>query len=247
MPPARIFLTDCNRMADSTLYLLPVWLGEEGGIELMPPVNIAIAERVTVCFCEHEKTARRMLRRMSATIDLNGITLHRLDKDTSDAELSEMLAVLKEHDGAIISEAGMPCIADPGARLVAKAHEAGIAVKPLTGPSSLLLALAASGMNGQHFTFHGYLPRESAARKQALKKLEQEAQRTGGAQLFIETPYRNDALLADALAACSERTRLCIAVDLEQPNASVITLTMAGWKKRTPKLDKRPCVFIIGQ
>ena len=233
-------------MASSTLYLLPVWLGEEGGLELMPPANIAIAGHVRDFFCENERTARRMLRRMSATIDLNAIALHRLDKDTSDAELSEMIAALKENDGAIISEAGMPCIADPGARLVAKAHEACITVQPLTGPSSLLLALAASGMNGQLFTFHGYLPRESAHRKQALKKLEQASQQIGGAQIFIETPYRNEALLADALSVCAGSTRLCIAVDLEQPTASVITRTIAGWRKNTPKLDKRPCVFIIG-
>lgn len=233
-------------MAGNKLYLLPVWLGEEGGLELMPPANIAIAERVDNFFCEHEKTARRMLRRMSPTIDLNGIVLHRLDKDTTDAEIASMIAVLKENDGAIISEAGMPCIADPGARLVTKAHDAGIVVVPLTGPSSLLLALAASGMNGQRFTFHGYLPRESAERKQALKKLEQEAQRTGGAQLFIETPYRNDAMLADIIAACDGGTRVCVAVELEQPTGSVITRTVAGWRRSTPKLDKRPCVFIIG-
>jgi 16S rRNA (cytidine1402-2'-O)-methyltransferase len=233
-------------MAGNRLYLLPVWLGEEGGLELMPPANIVIAERVKHFFCEHEKTARRMLRRMSAAIDLNTITLHRLDKDTTDADISMMIAVLRESDGAIISEAGMPCIADPGARLVAKAHETGIGVVPLTGPSSLLLALAASGMNGQRFTFHGYLPRESAQRKQALKKLEQEAQRTGGAQLFIETPYRNDAMLADIIVACDGGTRLCIAVDLEQPMASTTTRTVAGWRKNIPELDKRPCVFIIG-
>lgn len=233
-------------MAGNKLYLLPVWLGEEGGLELMPPANIGIAERVDNFFCEHEKTARRMLRRMSPTIDLNAIKLHRLDKDTSDTDIASMIAVLKENDGAIISEAGMPCIADPGARLVAKAHDAGITVVPLTGPSSLLLALAASGMNGQRFTFHGYLPRESAERKQTLKKLEQEAQRTGGAQLFIETPYRNDAMLADIIATCDGGTRVCVAVELEQPTGSVITRTVAGWRRNTPKLDKRPCVFIIG-
>ena len=233
-------------MAGNKLYLLPVWLGDEGGLELMPPANIAIAERVDNFFCEHEKTARRMLRRMSPTIDLNAIKLHRLDKDTSDTDIASMIAVLKENDGAIISEAGMPCIADPGARLVAKAHDAGITVVPLTGPSSLLLALAASGMNGQRFTFHGYLPRESAERKQTLKKLEQEAQRTGGAQLFIETPYRNDAMLADIIATCDGGTRVCVAVELEQPTGSVITRTVAGWRRNTPKLDKRPCVFIIG-
>ena len=230
----------------STLYLLPVWLGDAGGTELMPPANIAVAERVKNFCCENERTARRMLRRMSPSLDLNAIVLHRLDKDTTDAELKEMIRVLKQADAAIISEAGMPCIADPGARLVAKAHEAGIAVMPLTGPSSILLALAASGMNGQRFTFHGYLPRESPERKQALKKLEQEAKRTGGAQLFIETPYRNGAVLAEIIDSCDSATRVCIAVDIDQPTASIVTRTVAGWKKNTPALDKRPCVFIIG-
>ncbi len=233
-------------MPEHVLYLLPVWLGDAGGVDLMPPANIAIAERVQIYFCEHERTARQMLRRMSPTLDLNAIRLCRLDKDTSEVELSEMAALLKEQDGAIISEAGMPCIADPGARLVARAHEAGIAVVPLTGPTSLMLALAASGMNGQRFTFHGYLPREAPARKQSLKQLEQDARKAGGAQLFIETPYRNDAMLADALSTLEGSTRLCIAIDLQQPGGSVHTRTIAAWRKRTPILGKRPCVFIIG-
>ncbi len=233
-------------MVEGMLYLLPVWLGDAGGIELMPPTNIAIATRLSLFFCEHEKTARHMLRRMSPGIDLNAIELHRLDKDTEEEDISRYARLLRERDGAIISEAGMPCIADPGARLVACAHDAGIRVVPLTGPSSLLLALAASGMNGQQFIFHGYLPRESGPRKQALKKLEQDTQRTGSTQIFIETPYRNDALLADALAACDDHTRLCIAIDLEQPGGSVITRTIESWRRTRPMLGKRPCVFIIG-
>lgn len=228
------------------LYLLPVWLGDAGGLERMPPANIAVAEHVKIFFCEDERTARRMLRRMSATLDLNAIELHRLDKDSSDADIAQMAARLAEQDGAIISEAGMPCIADPGARLVAKAHAMGIRVVPLTGPTSLMLALSASGLNGQRFTFHGYLPRELAPRKEAIKRLEQEARRTGGAQLLIETPYRNDAFLADVLATCDPGTKLCIAIDLEQPGGSVITRTVAAWRKQTPTLGKRPCVFIIG-
>lgn len=233
-------------MAASTLYLLPVWLGEAGGTELMPPRNIATAARLVHFFCEHERTARRMLRRLCPGLDLNAITLHRLDKDSTEAELSAMLSVLREHDAAIISEAGMPCIADPGARLVARAHDAGVRVEPLTGPSSLLLALAASGLNGQRFTFHGYLPREQDRRRQALRELERQALHGGGAQLFIETPYRNDALLADALAVCQPGTRLCIAADLDQPGGSVITRTMAGWRAAGTAPGKRPCVFILG-
>ncbi|MCB0758432.1 MAG: SAM-dependent methyltransferase, partial [Flavobacteriales bacterium] len=169
--------------AEGALYLLPVWLGEAGGTELLPPINIAVAEQVKLFFCENERTARRMLRRMSKTIDLNAIELHVLDKDSTPAEVAQYGILLGTRDAAIISEAGMPCIADPGARLVAEAHRKSVRVVPLTGPSSLLLALAASGLNGQQFTFHGYLPRESTQRKQQLKKLEQEAQRTCGAQL----------------------------------------------------------------
>lgn len=233
-------------MAASTLYLLPVWLGDAGGPELMPPRNVAIAARLTHFFCEHERTARQMLRRLVPSIHLNAIVLHRLDKESTEADIDAMLAVLKAHDGAILSEAGMPCIADPGARLVARAHAAGVNVEPLTGPSSLLLALAASGMNGQRFTFHGYLPREPQERRQALVRIEQDARRTHGAHLFIETPYRNDALLADILSTGQSTTRLCLAVDLEQPGGSVVTRTIAQWRSAPPTLGKRPCVFIIG-
>jgi 16S rRNA (cytidine1402-2'-O)-methyltransferase len=233
-------------MHEGILFLLPVWLGDAGGTELLPPANIAVAERVKRFFCEDERTARRMLRRMSPDIDLNAIELLRLDKDTTDADLSAYGKLLGEADAAILSEAGMPCIADPGARLVAEAHRRGVRVLPLTGPSSLLLALAASGLNGQRFTFHGYLPREGVPRRQAIAHVEREARRTGGAQLFIETPYRNDALLTDLLATCDERTRLCIAIDLEQPGGSVVTRPIGAWRKAVPSLGKRPCVFLIG-
>ncbi len=231
---------------EGVLYLLPVWLGESGGVELLPPHNIAVAERVKLFFCENERTARRMLRRMSGTIDLNAIKLHLLNKDSTGEELATMAALLGKQDAAILSEAGMPCIADPGARLVAEAHRRNVRVVPLTGPSSLLLALAASGLNGQRFTFHGYLPRDGAERKKAIKALEQDARRTGGAQLFIETPYRNDALLTDLLATCGASTLLCIAIDLEQPGGSAETRPVRVWRSQVPALGKRPCVFILG-
>jgi len=230
-----------------TLYLMPVWLGELGGTEQLPPENVDIAARVTLWFTEHEKTARHMLRRMVPTIDLMIQEMHRLDKDSSAKDVQDMLALLRAgRDGAIISEAGMPGIADPGALLVAAAHKAGIVVVPLIGPSSLFLALAASGLNGQRFTFNGYLPRTPQERKQAIKRLEGEAQRTGAAQLFIETPYRNDALLEDLLRTCLPDTLLTIAVDLTQPGGSAATATVAAWRKTTPTLGKRPAVFILG-
>ncbi|MBK8338608.1 MAG: SAM-dependent methyltransferase [Flavobacteriales bacterium] len=230
-----------------SLYLMPVWLGDLGGVEQMPSENIALVERIDLWFCEHEKTARHMLRRMVPGIELPRLEMHRLDKDSSATDVSGMLRLMKNgRDAAIISEAGMPGIADPGARLVAAAHAASVRVVPLIGPSSLLLALAASGLNGQQFTFQGYLPVKPPERKHAIKRLEQDAIRTGAAQVFIETPYRNDALLADLLATCAANTLLTIAIDLTQPGGSVRTLEIARWKKEKPELGKRPAVFILG-
>lgn len=226
---------------------MPVWLGERGSTDQLPAENVAIASRLTLFFCEHEKTARQMLRRMLPAIELGRIELHRLDKDTTAADAEALLRHLSGgRDGAILSEAGMPGIADPGALLVRAAHQRGITVVPLIGPSSLLLALAASGLNGQHFTFHGYLPVKPMERKAAIKRLEHEAQRTGAAQLFIETPYRNDALFNDLVAACAPGTALCVAIDLTQPGGSVTTRTIGSWRKSLPALGKRPAVFIIG-
>ncbi len=230
------------------LYLLPVWLGEGGGVEQLPPMNLEVAERVTLYFTEHEKTARRMLRRMVPAMDLPSLEMHRLDKDTTNHEAAQLLQHMKgSRDAAIVSEAGMPGIADPGARLVQAAHLAGIEVVPLTGPCSLFLALAASGMNGQQFTFNGYLPVKTPERKAAIKRLELEVQRTGAAQLFIETPYRNDAMLADLIDCCAPQTMLTIAIDLTQPGGSTVTRSIVGWKKKKVELGKRPAVFILGR
>lgn len=230
-----------------TLHLLPVWLGDAGGVEQLPPENITLVERITLYFAEHEKTARQMLRRMVPAIELPSLEIHRLDKDTDRAEADRLIGLMRKgRDAAIMSEAGMPGIADPGALLVAAAHRAGVRVVPLIGPSSLFLALAASGLNGQHFTFHGYLPVKSPDRRVAIQRLEQDAARTGAAQLFIETPYRNEALLKDLLDHCGPRTLLTIAIDLTQPGGTSATRTIAEWRKAIPQLGKRPAVFIIG-
>ncbi|MBL7962536.1 MAG: SAM-dependent methyltransferase [Flavobacteriales bacterium] len=231
---------------EGTLYLLPVWLGDAGGPEMLAPAVVEVAERVRLFFAEDERTARRMLRRMSPTIVMQELEMHRLDKDTSPEEVESHVHLLRGREGAVISEAGMPAIADPGARLVAAAHHAGIRVVPLPGPSSILLALAASGLNGQHFTFHGYLPREQQPRRQALRELEQLARRTGGAQLFMETPYRNDALLGDILRTVGDQVLLCIAKDIGQPQEMIRTRTIGEWRKAGPVLGKCPAVFILG-
>jgi 16S rRNA (cytidine1402-2'-O)-methyltransferase len=230
-----------------TLFLLPTWLGDHGGAEQLSPESLLIAARLTLIFCEDERSARRALRRMHATLDIASIELHRFDKDSDPAEAARLIQLVRSgRDAGIISEAGMPCIADPGALIVAAAHEAGVAVVPLSGPSALVLALAGSGLNGQRFTFHGYLPVKPHERAHALRGLESEAKRTHAAQLFIETPYRNDAMLADLLRHCLPETLLTIAIDLTQPGGSVRTRTIAQWRKDAPQLGKRPAVFIIG-
>jgi 16S rRNA (cytidine1402-2'-O)-methyltransferase len=233
---------------NGVLYLMPVWLGELGGTEQLPPENIAIAGRVDLWFAEHEKTARLMLRRMLPEIDLQLQEIHRFDKDGTTADAEALLRLMQGgRDAAVISEAGMPGIADPGALLVRAAHRIGIRVVPLTGPSSMMLALAASGLNGQRFTFHGYLPRTPQERKQAIRKIEADALRSGGAELFMETPYRNDVLLGELLQTCASSTLLTIAVDVTQPGGSVETRSISNWSKATPILGKRPAVFILGR
>ena len=233
---------------NGVLYLMPVWLGELGGTEQLPPENIAIAGRVDLWFAEHEKTARLMLRRMLPEIDLQRQEIHRFDKDGTTADAEALLRLMQGgRDAAVISEAGMPGIADPGALLVRAAHRIGIRVVPLTGPSSMMLALAASGLNGQRFTFHGYLPRTPQERKQAIRKIEADALRSGGAELFMETPYRNDVLLGELLQTCASSTLLTIAVDVTQPGGSVETRSISSWSKATPILGKRPAVFILGR
>ena len=233
---------------NGVLYLMPVWLGELGGTEQLPPENIAIAGRVDLWFAEHEKTARLMLRRMLPEIDLQRQEIHRFDKDGTTADAEALLRLMQGgRDAAVISEAGMPGIADPGALLVRAAHRIGIRVVPLTGPSSMMLALAASGLNGQRFTFHGYLPRTPQERKQAIRKIEADALRSGGAELFMETPYRNEALFAELLQSLRPQTRLCIGANISHPDASIHTFDMATWKSHPPELKKIPAVYILGR
>lgn len=230
-----------------TLYLVPTWLGDAGGADQLPSENIVLARSIDLWFCEHERSARRALRRMDATLDLSRIELHRFDKDSTRAEADELIGiVVAGRDAAVISEAGMPGIADPGALLVASAHEAGVCVVPLIGPISLMLTLAASGLNGQRFQFHGYLPVKTDERRHAIKRIEQDALRSGSAQLIIETPYRNDALLEDLCTTCGSSTLLCIGIDVTQPEGSIRTASVKQWRAQRPVLGKRPAVFVIG-
>ncbi|MCC6400555.1 MAG: SAM-dependent methyltransferase [Flavobacteriales bacterium] len=234
--------------AEAILHLIPVWLGEAGGTDQLAPMSLQAVREVRTYYVEHERSARRALRRMDPGFDLDRIDLHVLDKDTDDATVRRYAERVREvGQAAVLSESGMPCIADPGARLVALAHTMNIEVRPHPGPSSLLLALAASGLDGQHFVFHGYLPREADERRRVLRAIAQDAQRTGRSQLFIETPYRNDALLADLLRTVDGGLRLSIAAELMQPDAFIRTRTVNEWRSDTPALKDRRTVFVLGR
>jgi 16S rRNA (cytidine1402-2'-O)-methyltransferase len=233
---------------DATLHLIPVWLGEVGGIEQLAPMSLDVMREVRTFFVEHERSARRAMRRMDPGFDLDHVDLHVLDKDTDENTVRLYAERVREvGQAAVLSESGMPCIADPGARLVAWAHRLSIEVRPHPGPSSLLLALAASGLDGQHFVFHGYLPREAEERRRVLRAIAQDAQRTGRSHLFIETPYRNDALLAELLRTVDAGLRLCIAAELMQPDALIRTRTVDMWRSTPPTLKDRRTVFVLGR
>jgi len=197
---------------------------------------------------ENARTARRFIKSVAPQQVIEELQISVIDKDSTPAQIQAALQpVLTGQDAGVISEAGCPGIADPGAELARAAHQLGIRVVPLVGPSSLLLALMASGMNGQSFTFHGYLPIERARRAAAIKQLERLALAQHQTQLFIETPYRNMQLLEDLLSQLTGSTRLCIAANLTAPNEYVRTNTIAGWKKTgLPDIHKQPAVFLVG-
>jgi len=234
--------------AKGILYLLPVPLGEsvnETDLQatrlLLPQIRHFIVER--------GKTARRMIRQLWPEAPLQEMTFFELDKHDDLQQIEPFLKpALEGKPIGLMSEAGCPGVADPGALIVAKAHDLGIMVSPLVGPSSLLLALMASGMSGQQFAFHGYLPVKGPDRKQAIRRLEQQMLRIGQTQIFIETPYRNEAMLEALIQNLQANTRLCVAVDLTQPNEWIGSFSVKRWKKeKRPDLKKRPAVFLIGK
>ena len=229
------------------LYLIPTPLGAPDTPCLLPHEQAQIAG-LTDFVVEAEKTARAHLKHLGVTTPIRELNLQTLNEHTDLKTLPELLKPLQEgRSMGILSEAGCPAVADPGANLVALAHRHGYEVRPLVGPSSLLLALMASGANGQNFAFKGYLPSEKSERIAALKSLEQRSRQQNETQLFIETPYRNDALLADALETLYPETRLCTATDLTLPSQEIISQTVAAWRKlkTLPNLKKRPTIFVL--
>ena len=230
-----------------TLYMLPVTLGSDNIATALPPEVLAIAQLLHIFVVENEKTARRMLGLIKTSKPLRQLTLFTLNEHTPETELPILLApLLAGHDVGLMSESGCPGIADPGAQLAALAHRNGIRVAPLVGPSSIVLALMASGFNGQRFTFLGYLPSDKFTRVQRLKEIEKNAQKRDETQIFIETPYRNQHMLDDILANCAPTTGLCIARNISLSGELIVSKTIAQWKKtELPDLQKQPTVFLI--
>lgn len=231
------------------LYLIPTPMGETAAWDVaLPAGNRAVIEKIDYFVVENIRTARRFLARSGLGGAIDGLTFVELNEHTAPEEVAPLLEpLLKEgKDVGVMSEAGLPCIADPGAQLVAAAHRHGAEVVPLTGPNSITLALMASGANGQSFAFNGYLPVKSAERIKAIRRFERRARDERQSQIFIEAPYRNRRLFDDILSVCAPETMLCIAVDLLEPAQYIRSQSIAGWKKNgTPAFDKRPAIFIL--
>jgi len=236
-------------MANSfgVLYLVPCTLGDTPAELVLPQHVIAVARKLKHFVVEQPKTARQFLSALKPEQPIQSLHFASLNEHTSASELAELLApLLAGHDLGIISEAGCPGIADPGADLVLLAHRNGIRVVPLVGPSSILLALMASGLNGQRFAFHGYLPIAETERNRAIVSLEAESAKRKQTQLFIETPYRNEKLFCALLAHCRPHTLLCVATDISLPSEQIQTRSIELWKSQPiPRLNKRPSMFLL--
>ncbi|MGQ7871041.1 SAM-dependent methyltransferase [Sunxiuqinia sp. sy24] len=230
------------------LYLIPITLGESELNTVIPENHREIIRSISHFIVENIRTARRFLKKVDKNIDIDSLHFYELNKHTNKNQLHTYLDPIKENQPVgIMSEAGCPGVADPGADVVRIAHEQNIRVIPLVGPSSILLAMMASGMNGQNFAFNGYLPIQKGEKAKQIKHLENRIYSENQSQLFIEAPYRNLQLLDDLLQNCKPQTKLCIACDLTLETESVKTLSIGDWKKQKPDIQKRPAIFVLGK
>lgn len=227
------------------LYLIPSPLGDNDPAEVLPATTIATACSLRCFVVEELRTARRFLSRAGLKGHIDELEFHVLNEHTTDAEVRALTGLFDSGDVGLISEAGLPAVADPGAALVALCHRNGIEVVPMVGPSSLMLALMASGLNGQSFAFRGYIPAKTDERKAAVKELERMSKALDQSQILIETPYRNDSLMSDLTSMLQPHTRITVAADITLPTQFIRTDTAEGWKKHPVTIGKRPCVFII--
>jgi 16S rRNA (cytidine1402-2'-O)-methyltransferase len=245
MPKANTMADIINRKG--ILYLIPSTLGDNSELNAVLPINIQRTTiKLKIFIVEELRTARRFLKRIDNTIDIDLLTFLEYNEHSVKTDVSPYIApLLKGHDVGLLSEAGLPCIADPGQEIVREAHSHGIEVYPLTGPSSIMLALIASGGNGQNFAFNGYLPVDKYARRNKIRQVESIAKQFGQTQVFIETPYRNNQLLEAIIENCHDETLLCVAVDITLPTQNVICKPIKLWKKKKTDINKKPAVFVM--
>ncbi|MDR9417222.1 MAG: SAM-dependent methyltransferase [Gracilimonas sp.] len=234
-------------MNTGTLYLIPTTLGKTGENNTLPEFTLNVLRKLDVLMVENLRTATSFLQWVGDTVPEYEIDFYPLNKNTPEQEIHSFLRPLLDgKDAGILSEAGAPAVADPGAKLVKLAHQYQISVVPLVGPSSILLALMGAGFNGQNFAFHGYLPIDQKKKISMIKQLEGESRRHDRTQLFMEAPYRNNELLKDLLETCATNTRLCTATDITLPTEEIISKHIGSWKsKKLPDLHKRPTIFLI--
>lgn len=228
------------------LYLIPSPLGENNPKEVIPSAVLELLPALQYFVVEELRTVRRYLSRSGLKGKIEQLNLYELNEHTAPEQVESYIELLKAgHDVGLISEAGLPAVADPGALLVELAHKNNIEVRPMVGPSSLMLALMASGLNGQCFAFTGYLPIKPEERSNKIKTIEKISGQLKQSQIIIETPYRNDSLFANLLAVCAPTTRICVAADITLPTQFIKTKSVANWKKEMPEIGKRPCVFVL--
>ncbi len=228
------------------LYLIPTGLSDAPPETYLTESVLATVRKLKVFIVENEKSARAFLKACKIESPQSELEIFELDKHDAKQNINGFLDPLKKGIATgLLSEAGCPAVADPGARVVAAAHKANIKVKPFIGPSSILLALMASGMEGQRFCFHGYIPIDRADRIKTLQQFERNSQQRNETQIFIEAPYRNNPLLKDILSNCNPETKLCIAVNIDTPSESIKTMRIQEWKKQIPELHKMPVVFLM--
>lgn len=228
------------------LYLIPSPLGDNDPAEVIPATTLALLQDIGCYVVEEVRTARRYLSRAGLKGRIQDLEFHELNEHTSQEEVEKLAALFNDgRNVGLISEAGLPAVADPGAALVALCHRCGIEVVPQVGPSSLMLSLMASGLNGQSFAFCGYLPAKTEERRSAIKAIEKTSHSLRQTQIFIETPYRNDSMLSDLLQSCRPSTRICVAANITMPDAYIRTKTVSEWKKENLIIGKRPCVFLM--
>jgi len=232
-------------LTPGTLYLIPVPLAENAAAKSFTPYLSETVNQISEYIVENSKTARRFLKEAGLQTPQSELIVHDYGKHNREKLAEFFTGLLNGKDVGLMSEAGCPGVADPGAEIVAYAHQKGIKVIPLVGPSSILLALMASGFNGQSFTFHGYLPIDKVQRSQKLRELENLSERNNQTQLFIETPFRNNAMLEEVLRTCKPQTKLCIASSLTAVDEMVQTKSIAEWKKQVPDLHKKPVIYLL--